>query len=28
VSGHICSDRAMRTSPIRSTTLVALGFGW
>jgi ubiquinone/menaquinone biosynthesis C-methylase UbiE len=24
----ICSDRAMRTSPIPSSTRVTLGFGW
>jgi SAM-dependent methyltransferase len=28
VSGHICSAHATRTSPIPSTTLVALRFGW
>jgi ubiquinone/menaquinone biosynthesis C-methylase UbiE len=27
-SGPICSDHAIRTSPIRSTTPLALGFGW
>jgi SAM-dependent methyltransferase len=28
VSGHICSDQAMCTSPTRSTTRVVRRFGW